>query len=67
MDIKMILLDGVDATGKIEKVNPKLPVIALTAYAMAGDREKMPECRMQRLSFETGYEGRAVFRDICQA
>ncbi|MGD0340943.1 MAG: PAS domain S-box protein [Bacteroidales bacterium] len=39
MDIKMPLLNGYDATMKIKKIRPGLPIIALTAYATASDRE----------------------------
>ncbi|MBC8315205.1 MAG: response regulator [Bacteroidetes bacterium] len=40
MDINMPVLNGYDATKKIKKFRPKLPIISQTAYAVAGDREK---------------------------
>jgi PAS domain S-box len=38
MDIKMPLLNGYEATRKIKKMRPELPVIAQTAYAMKNDK-----------------------------
>ena len=40
MDIKMPIMNGYIATKKIKKIKPELPIIAQTAYAMQGDREK---------------------------
>lgn len=40
MDLKLPVLDGYEAAKAIKKMNPGIPIIAQTAYAMAGDREK---------------------------
>ena len=40
MDIQLPVLNGYLATKKIKKIRPELPVIAQTAYAMAGDQSK---------------------------
>ncbi len=45
MDIKMPNMDGLEATRKIKKVYPEIPIIAQTAFAMEND---------ERLSLEAG-------------
>ncbi len=45
MDVQMPEMDGYDATlairsGKTKALNPKVPIIAMTANAMQGDRER---------------------------
>ncbi len=40
MDVQMPVLDGLDATGEIRKCAPQLPVIGLTAHALADERDK---------------------------
>lgn len=38
MDIKMPILNGIDATREIRKTNTKIPIIAQTAYAYRDDK-----------------------------
>ena len=40
MDVQLPVLNGRDAMKEIKKIRPDLPVIAQTAFAMSGDREK---------------------------
>jgi CheY-like chemotaxis protein len=41
MDIKMPEMNGYEATREIKKLRPELPIIAQTAYALAGEKEKI--------------------------
>lgn len=43
MDIRLPGIDGYKATKEIKKLRKDLPVIAQTAYALKGDREKALE------------------------
>jgi PAS domain S-box-containing protein len=41
MDMKMPVMHGLEATALIKAFRPELPVVAVTAYAQTGDRQKM--------------------------
>jgi PAS domain S-box-containing protein len=41
MDIKMPEIDGFEATKQIKLIKKEVPVIAITAYAMSGDEERV--------------------------
>ena len=41
MDMKMPVMDGVEATIKIKEKHPDLPIMALTANAFESDRQTM--------------------------
>jgi PAS domain S-box-containing protein len=43
MDIKMPVLDGIEAAGIIKSRRPGLPIIAITAYALDTDRRRILE------------------------
>jgi CheY-like chemotaxis protein len=40
MDLKLPFMDGYEATKAIRQINSKVPIIAQSAYAMLGDKEK---------------------------
>ncbi len=40
MDIKLPVMDGLEATSKIKKSFPEIPIIAVTAFAMNDDKNK---------------------------
>jgi len=40
MDLKMPVMDGYEAARQIKILNPSIPVIAQTAYALSNDEEK---------------------------
>ncbi|MBI9040918.1 PAS domain S-box protein [Lutibacter sp.] len=39
MDIKMPIMNGIEAMHEIKKFNPNIPIIALSAFAMESDKE----------------------------
>lgn len=41
MDIRMPVMDGIEATKQIKSIRKDLPIIALTAFALTGDEQIM--------------------------
>ena len=41
MDIKMPVMDGIEAAKNIKQINKTIPIIAVTAYAQAGDKTRI--------------------------
>ena len=59
MDIKMPVMDGMEATRLIKKKHPELPIIALTANAFDSDRQ---------LAYEAGcneFLPKPISSDVC--
>jgi len=40
MDVQLAGMDGYEVTSKIKELSPDLPIVAQTAYAMVGEKEK---------------------------
>ena len=59
MDIKMPVMDGLEATKEIRKNHPELPIVALTANAFDSDRQ---------LAFDAGcaeFLSKPISSEIC--
>lgn len=59
MDIKMPVMDGLEATRRIKEKHPELPVVALTANAFDSDRQMAEEAGC------VGFLPKPVNRDEC--
>jgi CheY-like chemotaxis protein len=44
MDIKMPIMSGIEASKRIKKIYPKLPIIAQTAYAYKNEIDEILKC-----------------------
>lgn len=65
MDIQMDRMNGLEATkfissGVADVIDPKVPIIAMTTYAMSGDREKFLAAGMAE------YIAKPVTRQVLQ-
>lgn len=61
MDIKMPVMDGLEATRRIKATHPELPIIALTANAFDSDRQQ---------AFEAGVDeflSKPISSELCHA
>jgi CheY-like chemotaxis protein len=59
MDIKMPIMDGLEATKAIKEIRPEIPIVALTANAFDSDRQ---------LAMEAGcidFLSKPVSSDLC--
>ncbi|SHL00956.1 response regulator [Xylanibacter ruminicola] len=59
MDIKMPVMDGLEATKRIKEAHPDLPVVALTANAFDSDRAAAEKAGC------VGFLSKPVNRDEC--
>ena len=57
MDIKMPVMNGLEATRQIKSFRPRLPIIAVTAHALTGDKE------MALLAGCDGYISKPIKKD----
>jgi two-component system CheB/CheR fusion protein len=51
MDVRMPVMDGCEATrlirsGEARNVDPRIPIVAMTAHSLAGDRERCLQAGM---------------------
>ncbi|HEY9169754.1 MAG TPA: PAS domain S-box protein [Lutibacter sp.] len=58
MDIKMPIMNGLEATKIIKGFRPNLPIIATTAYSLTGDEEKFLEAGFD------GYYAKPIKKEI---
>lgn len=65
MDIMLPDIDGLETTRRIRKIESmqKIPIIAITSYAMAGDREKILEAGCNGY-FEKPINPLTIMKDI---
>ena len=61
MDIKMPIMDGIEATIKIRETNKELPIVALTANAFDSDRTTALEAGCN------DFQSKPVSSDLCLA
>lgn len=59
MDIKMPIMDGLEATKAIREFNKEIPIVALTANAFDSDRSLAMECGC------TDFLSKPVSSDLC--
>lgn len=56
MDINMPKMDGYEATREIRKVSKTVPIIAVTAYSFASDKEKIMQNGFNGYMSKVGFD-----------
>lgn len=60
MDVHMPEMDGIEATEEIRKVNPDIPIIALTADVISGEEHALRQAGITRIEYKPINDNRLI-------